>query len=210
MCRSCITDVSYVQTITHPRHLESFHTNHSFRLLPLKRMKVDGRVAAATSTVRIPFLWKSVYYRHACIQLPFFHQFVFDPSFPLLQSVFVIFYIFFSFYCSFSFCPLAMSFVNFGLPSQKFLLHNQFILTQSCGVPRNETSKLKTNQIKYLFFFLPKSVHGQLSERAFVIQNVDDNKYSLPNRENSIIYGRKFLLQTFLCVCVCVYTYIYI
>ena len=39
---------------------------------------------------------------------------------PLLQSVFVIFFIFFSFYFSFSFCPLAMSFVNFSLPSYNF------------------------------------------------------------------------------------------
>lgn len=45
---------------------------------------------------------------------------------PLLLSVFVIFCIFFSFYCSFSFCPLAMSFVNFSLP-----LHNFYFTTNS-------------------------------------------------------------------------------
>jgi len=137
------SDVSYVQTITHSRHLESFHTNHSFRLLPLKRMEVDGRVAAATSTV----LFHS-YGNPSTTATPAysFHSFISlssilpSPSAVCLCHIlYLLFILLFLLFLS----PRNV-FCQFWSSIVQFLLHHQFILTQSCRILRNKTSTLKT------------------------------------------------------------------
>jgi hypothetical protein len=122
-------DASYLQTITHLRHLESFHTNHSFRLLPLKRMKVDGRVAADTSIVCIPFLWKSISYRHASTQAPIL-SLVCLRSFlsPCAVCLCHILYLLFILLFILSFCPPCNVFCQFWSfhPRNFYFTNNSF------------------------------------------------------------------------------------
>lgn len=108
-------DVSYLQTITHPRHLESFSHESFFSSASSK--KNESRWESCSSHLhRLYSILMEIHlpprlHTASILSLVCLRSFL-----PLLQSVFVIFYIFFSFYCSFSFCPLALSFVNFGLP----------------------------------------------------------------------------------------------
>jgi len=101
------SEVSYVNTITRLRRLQSFHTNYSFRLLPLKRMGVGGVRDRELQPTSLPCAFHS----YGNPPAHCFHSFISLSSnlLPPLESVFV--FIFFSFYCYFSCSSSDMSFV---------------------------------------------------------------------------------------------------